>query len=709
MIKHYLLLIILLTTFNANSQNYWELDSTITFDKISSNNPQIIVQKIIKEDDNEIEKFKKIFSWIVVNIEYDERQIKNNNPYEIKTISKILSKRKGLCGDYASLLDTLCQVAGIKSVKVNGHARNILSNVHDTIYTENHAWNAVKLNNQWFLVDATWASSFTDYDYTRCSKIRENLLEYLFSKYKIKDVYKSNSEKNCETELNELQKIQFYHYNIFNRIAQKVLLLFPFYIIKNNVHRVNSDYFLASPEYFALTHFPADPRWSLLENEFNHNSFRNDSSYFFTKNKDYIKGGRTCYACDSYIKLERSSQLLNSTKNILKNDSLFQFSAWENEFEIGSLAYQKSTLFDDSINKVSNLDSAILSFKNARNHLYGFKRILGKEYTFHKNKNNLKFQLFLTNYNSQKKNIDDFKKLFFSSKRTYNASVNKYTKLIQIISRTETQLLKLQTIKAFKPKKRNQKIIDQLKKEIEVKNQRIDSIKIKMETKKDLAFQLNNELLFSISDKVKSCDSTINTISYACFLRSYLQDNLDKNTIVIQELKKSQINKLIIDSDSLIFKKCNLFFETQKDLYNLFKIKSDLQKKNIKQFIQLIGLEVYSADTLKNYTLNLIEENNQFNEWILCLTYNASRVTKGLQFFSKKVYKLKDIFNREKVIEKRRFQAINEHIKKDKIRNIGLYKLNLTSTANQLNSTLKSKKVFLKELKLIRKNKIVKI
>ena len=705
MLKQSLIFIILFVSFNCKAQSYWELDSTIHFENYYTNNPQKIVEKLISKEDNEIEKFKKIFSWVVVNIKYDVKQIKNNTPYEKKSISKILQRKKGLCGDYATLLDTLCHFAGITSVKVNGHARNLLSNVKDTIFTENHAWNAVKLNNQWFLVDATWASSYAEYDYTKCSKVRLKILEYLYSNYKIKEVYSTNTKKSCVTELNELQKFQIRHYHFFNRIGQKILLLFPFKIFENNVHQVNSNYFLAAPEYFSLTHFPSDPKWSLLENEINHDSFRNDSSYFFPTKKIYTKGGRICYSCDSYVKLNRNSQLKISTKNTLKNDSLFRFSAWENEFEKGNLDFQKSLTFDDSLNKIIHLDSAIFSFKYARNHLFAFKKIIDREYVFHKNKNNLKLQLFLDEYNTQKKNINDFKKLFFTSKRTYLSAVKKYSKLINTITLTNTQLIKLQSIKTIKRKNKNQKIIDLLKTEIEAKNQTIDSINNIIYNKRYLATQLNNDLLFSISDKAKLCDSTLNSIHYLCFIRSFLYDNLNNNTIIAQAIKQKKITKLVNDCDSLVFKKCKQFSDNQKDIFNLTKQKNDLHKKILKQFIQLVQLEEYSIDSLKNYTQNIVAENDQMNDWIQCLTLNASRVSKGLKYFSKKVYNLKDTFEKEKVIEKKRFQEINKRIKKDKNRNSALYKTNLKTTAIQINSTIKLKELFLKELKILRKNK----
>jgi transglutaminase/protease-like cytokinesis protein 3 len=61
---------------------------------------------------------------------------------------------------YARILDEMCAEAGIPSRTISGYARSTRSEIGQV--RMNHAWNAVKLNGQWYLCDPTWASGFVD-------------------------------------------------------------------------------------------------------------------------------------------------------------------------------------------------------------------------------------------------------------------------------------------------------------------------------------------------------------------------------------------------------------------------------------------------------------------------------------------------------------------------------------------------------------------
>lgn len=65
-----------------------------------------------------------------------------------------------ICSGYSALLDNMSRHAGIRCVTVSGYARTHGSPIGKG--SVNHAWNAVQLNNRWYLCDPTWASSSQD-------------------------------------------------------------------------------------------------------------------------------------------------------------------------------------------------------------------------------------------------------------------------------------------------------------------------------------------------------------------------------------------------------------------------------------------------------------------------------------------------------------------------------------------------------------------
>jgi hypothetical protein len=129
---------------------------------------------------HEEEKFRAIYKWVCNNISFDyevfrinrEKRDKFDTPEALKAWNKkltpvvfrhLVEEKKTVCTGYAWLVQQLAQHAGISCMIVDGYGRNATVNVRKN-GKPNHSWNAVKLNNKWYLCDATWASGAYDAD-----------------------------------------------------------------------------------------------------------------------------------------------------------------------------------------------------------------------------------------------------------------------------------------------------------------------------------------------------------------------------------------------------------------------------------------------------------------------------------------------------------------------------------------------------------------
>lgn len=128
----------------------------------------------------EEEKFRALYKWVCNNIEFDyevfrvnrEKRDKFDTPEALTAWNKkltpiffrhLIEEKKTVCTGYAWLIQQLAQHAGISCMIVDGYGRNATVNVRKG-GKPNHSWNAVKLNNKWYLCDATWASGAYDLD-----------------------------------------------------------------------------------------------------------------------------------------------------------------------------------------------------------------------------------------------------------------------------------------------------------------------------------------------------------------------------------------------------------------------------------------------------------------------------------------------------------------------------------------------------------------
>jgi hypothetical protein len=107
-----------------------------------------------REDDPHL-RFKALHDYVVTRVAYDGESLKpgKRRPQDADTVFR---DRRGVCAGYANLLSALGREAGYNVAYVVGKVRE---NEGD-LAGSSHAWNAVEIEGQWYLVDATWNAGF---------------------------------------------------------------------------------------------------------------------------------------------------------------------------------------------------------------------------------------------------------------------------------------------------------------------------------------------------------------------------------------------------------------------------------------------------------------------------------------------------------------------------------------------------------------------
>ncbi|WP_338765691.1 transglutaminase domain-containing protein [Bernardetia sp. ABR2-2B] len=146
----------------------------------SVENLPLLSYKLTNSLPSDVEKFRAIYTWVSKNIENDylgyvknrrKRQkfqddslaLKNwNKSFLPKVFEKLVKEKKTLCTGYAYLVRELATMSDIECKIIDGYGRTATTNTNEENSIPNHSWNAVKLNNKWYLCDATWSSGFFD-------------------------------------------------------------------------------------------------------------------------------------------------------------------------------------------------------------------------------------------------------------------------------------------------------------------------------------------------------------------------------------------------------------------------------------------------------------------------------------------------------------------------------------------------------------------
>ncbi|MFT7251211.1 MAG: hypothetical protein ACI9FW_000938 [Flavobacterium sp.] len=189
MIKNILLYLSLFVTIigNAQSADFENVDfreadkAAISLYGNDLKSLPILAYNLTHSLPSDVEKFRAIFMWVSTNIENDYNYyLKNtkernrlkkdsialnnwNKKFSVKVFKKLLKEKKTVCTGYAYLIKELSDLSNIKCEMIDGYGRTVNDNNKDS-FVPNHSWNAVWLNNKWYLCDATWASGVFDLD-----------------------------------------------------------------------------------------------------------------------------------------------------------------------------------------------------------------------------------------------------------------------------------------------------------------------------------------------------------------------------------------------------------------------------------------------------------------------------------------------------------------------------------------------------------------
>jgi len=110
---------------------------------------------------NNLEKVRAIYVWMTHHISYDEEAYNNGTRRINQNIADILRRKKAVCFGYATLFQAMCAKAGLEAEIISGYSKGTLT-AQPNLKEADHAWNAVWIDDQWYLLDATWGSSLID-------------------------------------------------------------------------------------------------------------------------------------------------------------------------------------------------------------------------------------------------------------------------------------------------------------------------------------------------------------------------------------------------------------------------------------------------------------------------------------------------------------------------------------------------------------------
>jgi hypothetical protein len=159
------------------AQNFERIDNIVkSYPKYTK--PEPLAQKISQDFQDDASRVRAAFRWLTYNIRYDleeyfeprkviefryadeEERLQKLQAIKDNIVKEAFLTKMGVCEDYAQSFKKLADLMHIEAIVMKGYVRNSAYDIGRVPQTTNHAWNAVKIDNQWILLDATWASGY---------------------------------------------------------------------------------------------------------------------------------------------------------------------------------------------------------------------------------------------------------------------------------------------------------------------------------------------------------------------------------------------------------------------------------------------------------------------------------------------------------------------------------------------------------------------
>jgi hypothetical protein len=213
------------------SPNDFDKDLNYNYEKIDNyviNTPasaeasiKSLAEYLVKPWKNEREKARSIFRWIAENIDYNVEDFFTGS-YGNMNSKDLLKSRKSVCDGYSDIFQSLATEAGLESARVSGWGKGYGYQPGKKFNdSSNHAWNAVKINGSWYLIDCTWGAGYINEDKKYIRKFDDHYFmtppsEFIFDHFPDNSSWQllKNPISKSEFEQRVYVKSDFFRYDL---------------------------------------------------------------------------------------------------------------------------------------------------------------------------------------------------------------------------------------------------------------------------------------------------------------------------------------------------------------------------------------------------------------------------------------------------------------------------------------------------------------
>lgn len=144
----------------VRSNSYQIVDQiALSIPTANSSSIENLANYIQSKSTDELSKARMIFRWMTKNIKYDEVAY-SSGMYRSCDAQSVFKSKQSVCAGFSNLFKAIAEKCGLESEVIHGYAKGYGYKPGKKFKETDHAWNKVKINGQWKLLDVTWGEGY---------------------------------------------------------------------------------------------------------------------------------------------------------------------------------------------------------------------------------------------------------------------------------------------------------------------------------------------------------------------------------------------------------------------------------------------------------------------------------------------------------------------------------------------------------------------
>jgi transglutaminase/protease-like cytokinesis protein 3 len=147
---------------DPRTRDYSAIDEwALNVPAVECQSPERLAAYLVQPAQDDFDKARALFRWLAANIVYDVPSYLAG-VLPPAGVGNTFQSGRAVCEGFSSLFEQMGKAVGLEVVTIHGWGKGYGYTPGQVLGQENHAWNAIRVGEEWYLLDPTWGGGYVN-------------------------------------------------------------------------------------------------------------------------------------------------------------------------------------------------------------------------------------------------------------------------------------------------------------------------------------------------------------------------------------------------------------------------------------------------------------------------------------------------------------------------------------------------------------------